>query len=109
MFSGLTNQMSSWMGRQPQDEEVPPPENTNQSSAVAPAEAEPQPAQYTEQPVAEGLEDGDKKQRLVGNVSFFIAICYREKSSYQASSWKPNTHRGIAVRPCLFLPFALAQ
>ena len=74
MFSGLTNQVTSWMGAvkgEPQDEEVPapPPGSTESAAPVVAAAAVEAPAQDLtvltgadgEQAVAEGEEAAQKR------------------------------------------------
>lgn len=72
MFSGLTNQVTSWIGQakgEPQDEEVPaPPAGMEQTEQVEPQPMSPQAqhsSELTEELNVEGAEDGDKKQRFV--------------------------------------------
>lgn len=64
MFSGFTNQVTSWIGAakgEPQDEEVPvPTANSNQQQQAPPENIQEQ----GQQPVAEGQEDAEKGQRF---------------------------------------------
>lgn len=51
MFSGLTNQVSSWMGKA--DEEVPVPPNSEAAAAAPPTETQVNPEEAALDPNAE--------------------------------------------------------
>lgn len=77
MFSGLSNQVTSWMGSvkgEPQDEEVPTPtatlQNDTQQAAEIPQEIQQQPLE--EVPIASEGDEGVKVQRCANNIFLFF-------------------------------------
>lgn len=69
MFSGLSNQVTSWIGAakgEPQDEEVPAPaasQVTDPAESAAAYSAQDQVPLDVDPTLTEGGEDGEKKQR----------------------------------------------
>lgn len=57
MFSGLTNQVTSWMGSKPQDEEVPTPPPTQTEKPEEPV------VQHVEETPVEANEENGQKTR----------------------------------------------
>lgn len=89
MFSGLTNQVSSWMGQvkggENHDEEVPTPTVVQSSEPLEQTQSPQQQHQNLMEPqeenVALGGEEDDKKQRFVIH-SVILSIIHINKTTF---------------------------